>query len=72
MESILKLLNGARNEVPTFAYTCTLSLLTYIYDDRHGSIVHWLGAVRPEVGALSQVNVAGAQAAKKGETKQPI
>lgn len=49
-----------------------LSLSTYIYDDRHGSIVHWLGAVGPEVRALGEVNVTGTQAAKRGgETKYP-
>ena len=34
---------------------------TYIDNDRYGSIVHGLGAVRPEVGTLGQVNIAWAE-----------
>ena len=34
---------------------------THINNDRGSPIVHGLGAVGPEVGALSQVNVAGAK-----------
>jgi hypothetical protein len=53
------------------SYLClcmyTLSLSTCIDNDWHGSIVHWLRAVRPEVWALSQINVARAQAAKREE-----
>ena len=38
---------------------------TYIDDDRGSPIVHWLGAVGPEVGALSEINVTGAEAAEE-------
>ena len=58
-EVALELLkDGQRNSLPLFRHG---TRETYIDNDRHGSIVHRLRAVRPEVGALCQVNVAGTQ-----------
>ena len=46
---------------------------TYIDDDRGSPIIHWLGAVGPEVGALSEINVTGAKAAEeRGRTNKDI
>ena len=42
---------------------------TYIYNDRYSSIVQSLGAVRPEVRTLGQINVAGTQT-REGERRK--
>ncbi len=43
---------------------------THINDDRGSPIVHGLGAIGPEVGALGQVNVAGAKTGEEGTSTQ--
>ena len=41
---------------------------TYIDNYGHGTIVYWLGTVRPHVWALSQINVAGMKTGKRKQT----
>ena len=53
-------------DTPVHVYIDTCRGQAHVDNDREGPVVHGLGAVGPEVGALSEVHHTGTQTAAQG------